>query len=59
MKVTKEDIKRVFDLSDSDLKRLLECITCQNNPYTCGCTESDEDEKGHCQKYKCREGIVI
>lgn len=59
MEITKEDIKKVFDLSDSDLKRLLECVTCRNNPENCGCTESDEDVYGHCQKYKCREGIKI
>lgn len=58
-KITLEEISEICGLSINDFRRLMECITCRSNPETCGCTETDENEKGHCQKYKCREGIVI
>lgn len=56
-KITFEELSDICGLSTNDFRRLMECITCQHDPKTCGCTESDEDEKGHCQKYKGREDL--
>ena len=39
----------------SDIDRLTECVLCANDPETCGCTDNDDDEQGHCKNYKERE----
>ena len=57
--ITFEYISEICGMSTNDFKRLMECVTCQHDPYHCGCTEADENEKGHCQKYICRRGIKI
>lgn len=42
-------------LSPNDKIRLLQCVFCNRDPDTCGCTEKDENDKGMCKKYSCRE----
>lgn len=37
--------------SENDLFRMRQCFYCLNNPETCGCSDDDEDENGHCKKY--------
>lgn len=39
----------------NDLKRLKQCVACDRNPETCGCSEADEDKDGMCQKYVRRQ----
>ena len=29
----------------TDWERLFECLTCENDPMTCNCTDADEDEE--------------
>lgn len=40
---------------EQDLKRLIQCVICANDPETCGCTDDDEDEQGFCLNYRKRE----
>lgn len=35
----------------NDFKRLMQCLTCANDPETCGCDDSDEDENGMCRMF--------
>lgn len=37
---------------ERELKRIEQCIRCANDPQTCGCTETDEDENLMCKKYR-------
>lgn len=36
----------------TNLERFMECMTCKNDPLTCGCTDADEDGKRACKKYE-------
>lgn len=38
-------------LSESDKKRLMQCVACARNPKECGCDNRDEDENGMCKQY--------
>lgn len=33
-------------MTERDIKRLMQCVTCERNPRDCGCDDSDEDENG-------------
>lgn len=50
-KLDEQAIKTVRSLSPHDKIRLLQCVFCNKDPETCGCTERNEDEKGMCTKY--------
>lgn len=39
----------------TDWERLFECLTCENDPMTCNCTDADEDEERSCTKWKERK----
>ena len=46
-------MKRIISqMSAKDKSRLMQCVTCQNNPDNCGCDDNDEDENGLCKKYQ-------
>ena len=42
-------------MTDHDIERLIQCITCSCDLEKCGCTEADEDENGMCTKWKDRK----
>lgn len=42
-------------MTEHDIKRLMQCVTCERNPRDCGCDDSDEDENGLCTKYERKE----
>ena len=50
-KLDEQAIKTVMSLSPYDRIRLLQCVFCDNDPETCGCTERNEDKDGMCRKY--------
>lgn len=35
-------------MTERDIKRLMQCVTCGKNPRDCGYDDSDEDENGMC-----------
>lgn len=35
-------------MTEKDIDRLMQCITCERNPQTCGCKDEDEDSEGMC-----------
>lgn len=35
-------------MTGRDIERLIQCITCKNDPETCGCDDKDEDSEGMC-----------
>lgn len=38
-----------------NIHRLKQCMTCNHNPETCRCDESEEDENGMCKKWERKE----
>ncbi len=44
--------RKILPIRRNDIKRLLQCFRCANDPEKCGCTEADEDENGMCKKYE-------
>lgn len=32
-------------------RRFAQCLTCRNDPSTCGGTDADENERGMCMRY--------
>ena len=39
-------------MTRNDLKRLFQCVSCINDPITCGKDEKDEDERGMCKAHR-------
>ena len=50
--MTQDDIKALSSMSAKDKTRLLQCVTCKNNPDDCGRDDKDEDNNGLCVKYQ-------
>lgn len=51
--MTQDDVKaQISSMSTKDKIRLLQCVTCQNNPDNCGCDDKDEDNNGLCVRYQ-------
>ena len=49
----KQEAMEFYDgLSLHDKMRLMECISCDKDPETCGCDDNDENERGFCTKYE-------
>ena len=42
-------------MTEHDIERLMQCVTCGRNPRDCGCDDSDEDEDGMCTKWERKE----
>lgn len=42
-------------LTEHDIERLMQCVTCEKSPRDCGCDDSDEDEEGMCIKWERKE----
>ena len=40
------------DIIKFNLRRLIQCLHCENNPITCDATDADEDERGLCKLFK-------
>lgn len=43
------------ELWEIDMVRLAQCLLCANDPLTCGCDDTDEDENRMCTKYRKAE----
>ena len=42
-------------MTEHEIKRLMQCVTCGRNPEDCGCDDSDEDESGMCTVWERKE----
>ena len=42
-------------LTEDEIERLMQCVTCEKSPRDCGCDDSDEDENGMCIKWERKE----
>lgn len=42
-------------MTEHDIKRLMQCLTCGKSPRDCGCDDSDEDSEGMCKKWERKE----
>ena len=38
-------------MTEHDIERLIQCVTCACDIDKCKCTEADEDENGMCTKW--------
>ena len=38
-------------MTEHDIDRMMQCVTCDRDPQKCGCTEADEDKSGMCMKW--------
>lgn len=38
-------------MTEHDIDRMMQCVTCCCDPQKCGCTEVDEDANGMCVKW--------
>lgn len=41
-------------MTEHDIDRMMQCVTCVHNPETCGCDDADEDKSGMCMKWTRR-----